>query len=58
MSRHLALVACLDETRSVHSLTFKRAVALFQAYAVAHAAPALPITCYDDGADAATAASS
>jgi hypothetical protein len=56
MSRHLALVACLDETRSVHSLTFKRAVALFQAYAVAHAAPALPITCYDDGADAATAA--
>lgn len=56
MSAHLALVACLDEARSVHSITFKRAIMLWQQYQRQHGAPALPIVCYDDSADAAMAA--
>lgn len=56
MSAHLALVACLDETRSVHTVTFKRAISLFQQYRRQHGMADAPITCYDDQADAETAA--
>lgn len=56
MTTHVALVACLDERRSVHSVTFKRAISLFRQYLRSHDKEDCRIECYDDGADAVTAA--
>ncbi len=55
MTVNLALVACLDEARSVHSVTFKRACAVFELYAAAKGIN-VTLTRYNDGADATLAA--
>lgn len=58
MSLRLALVACLDERRSVHTVTFKRAVALFEQCCSQYQGKGddVSIKLFNDNADADTAA--
>lgn len=56
MSVRLAMVACLDERRSVHTVTFKRAVALFAQFWSESKRDELSIVLFNDNADAGTAA--
>ncbi|ROM90332.1 ABC transporter substrate-binding protein [Pseudomonas brassicacearum] len=58
MSIRLAMVACLDERRSVHTVTFKRAVALFAQFwnQRRNEGGEVSIELFNDNADADTAA--
>lgn len=48
----IACVACLDETRSVHSVTFKRAVASFRAWHSRFGVEEVEVRVYHDNANA------
>ena len=52
----LAMVACLDERLSVHTVTFQRAVALFAQFWSGNGRGELSIELFNDNADAGTAA--